>query len=206
MLLSTHPVADHPGADADMSQPSSITHLLIDWSNGNPSALEELTPQVQKELHALAQTYLRRGRPNQTLQPTALINELYLRLIDQSQSVHWECRSHFFGIAARLMRQILVDYARAHYAAKRGGDDVVVPLDEVLIVSRDRPPDVLELDEALDRLAEVDERKCRIVELRYFGGMSREEIAAACGLTLPTVKRDLRLAIAWLRRDLSHEH
>ena len=189
-----------------MSQPSSITHLLIDWSNGNPSALEELTPQVQRELHALAQTYLRRGRPNQTLQPTALINEVYLRLIDQSQPVHWECRSHFFGIAARLMRQILVDYARAHYAAKRGGEAVAVPLDEMLVVSHVRTPDVLELDEALDRLAEVDERKCRIVELRYFGGMSREEIAAVCGLTLPTVKRDLRLAIAWLRRELSQEH
>jgi RNA polymerase sigma-70 factor (ECF subfamily) len=187
----------------DMDEPSSITRLLVDWSNGNQAALAELTPQVQRELHALAQSYLRRGRRNQTLQPTALINELYLRLVDQSQPVHWECRSHFFGIAARLMRQILVDYARAHNADKRRV--VAVPLDEVVVASPDRPRDVLELDQVLARLAEVDERKCRIVELRYFGGMSREEIATACGLTLPTVKRDLRLAIAWLRRELSHD-
>jgi RNA polymerase sigma factor (TIGR02999 family) len=186
-----------------MTEPPSITRLLIDWSNGDQAALEELTPQVHRELHALARSYLHRGRRNQTLQPTALINEVYLRLIDQSQPVHWECRSHFFGIAARLMRQILVDYARAHHAVKRGGGAVVVTLNETLVLSPSRTPDVLELDEALARLTEADERKGRIIELRYFGGMSREEIAAACDLTLPTVKRDLRLAIAWLRRDLS---
>lgn len=154
------------------------------------------------ELRSLARTYLRRGR-NQTLQPTALINEVYLRLIDQTQPLHWEGRSHFFGIAARLMRHILVDYARAHCAVKRGGGAVVVTLDELVVFSPNRPPDLLEVDDALTRLAQVDERKARVVELRYFGGMSREEIATACGLTVATVKRDLRLAEAWLRRDLS---
>jgi RNA polymerase sigma-70 factor, ECF subfamily len=147
-------------------------------------------------------TYLNRGRRNQTLQPTALINEVYLRLTDQSQPVEWECRSHFFGIAARLMRQILVDYPRAHRAVKRGGEAAAVTLDEFVALAPSQAPDILEVDEALTRLTEVDERKPKIIELRYFGGMSREGIATACGLTIATVKRDLRLAEAWLRRDL----
>jgi len=157
---------------------------------------------VLGELRSLARTYLRRGRRNQTLQPTALINEVYLRLIDQTQPLHWEGRAHFFGIAARLMRHVLVDYARAHGAVKRGGGVVAVTLDEMVVFSPHCTPDLLEVDDALARLAQVDERKARVVELRYFGGLSREEIATACGLTLATVKRDLRLAEAWLRRDL----
>jgi RNA polymerase sigma-70 factor, ECF subfamily len=161
---------------------------------------------VQRELHALARTYLSRGR-RQTLQPTALINEVYLRLIDQSQLPPWQSRAHFFGIAARLMRHILVDYARAHHAAKRGGTAVVVTLPEtVAFAPSSHASDLLEVDEALSHLAQVDERKARVIELRYFGGMSREEIATACGLTLATVKRDLRLAEAWLRRDLGGWH
>jgi RNA polymerase sigma-70 factor, ECF subfamily len=160
---------------------------------------------VHRELHALARTYLNRSRRNQTLQPTALINEVYLHMIDQSQPIQWECRSHFFGIAARLMRQVLVDYCRAHKAVKRGGGAVPVTLDEMAAFSPSRLPDILEVDEALTRLAQVDERKVKVIELRYFGGMSREEIATACGLTIATVKRDLRMAEAWLRRELGSE-
>jgi RNA polymerase sigma-70 factor (ECF subfamily) len=185
-----------------MNASTSITRLLIEWSNGNIAALDELTPHVYRELHDLARTYFRRDRRNQTLQPTALINELYLRLIDQSLAIHWEGRSHFFGIAARLMRNILVDHARARQALKRGGDAVPLVLEETMALSQNHAPDILEVDDSLKRLAQVDERKAKVVELCYFGGMSREEIASASGLTLATVKRDLRLGKAWLRRDL----
>jgi RNA polymerase sigma-70 factor, ECF subfamily len=181
---------------------ASITGLLIQWSDGNQAALADLTPQVQRELHSLARTYLRRGRPNQTLQPTALINEAWLRLIDQSQPLRWENRAHFFGIAARLMRIVLVDYARSKGAAKRGGAAQAVTLEENVALSPSRTLDVLEVSEALDQLAKVDERKAKVIEFRYFGGMEREEIATALGLTLATVKRDLRLGEAWLRRFL----
>jgi RNA polymerase sigma factor (TIGR02999 family) len=183
-----------------MKDSRSITELLIDWSQGDPTALEELTPHVHRELHALARTYLSRRSRNHTLQPTELINEVYLRLIGQSQPVQWENRSHFFGIAARLMRLVLVDYARARSAAKRGGGTERVTLHETAVISPRGTPDILEVDQALSRLAELDERKGKVIELRYFGGMSREEIAAALGLTVPTVKRDLRLGEAWLRR------
>ena len=185
-----------------MGGSASVSQLLIAWGRGEAAALEQLTPRVYRELHKLARAYLRRGRPNQTLQPTALINEAFLRLLDQSQPVEWENRAHFYGIAARLMRMILVDYARAHHAAKRGGAGAPVTLEDCMAVSPSRPPDVLEIDEALDRLAAVDERKAKVIELRYFGGMDREEVAAALGLTVPTVKRDLRLGEAWLRRFL----
>jgi RNA polymerase sigma-70 factor, ECF subfamily len=186
-----------------MAGPASVSQLLIAWGQGEAAALEQLTPRVYRELHKVARAYLRRGRPNQTLQPTALINEAFLRLLDQSQPVPWESRAHFYGIAARLMRLILVDHARAHHAAKRGGAGEPVTLDDCMAVSPGRAPDVLEIDEALDRLAVVDERKAKVIELRYFGGMDREEVAAALGLTVPTVKRDLRLGEAWLRRFLS---
>jgi len=181
----------------------SITGLLNDWAGGDKSALEELTPLVYGELHALARTYLSRGRRHQTLQPTELIDELYLRLIDRSLPDHWENRSHFFGIAARLMRLVLVDHARERRAAKRGGGADPVTLKETMALSPARAPDVLEVDEALSRLGQLDERKAKVIELRYFGGMKREEIAEAMGLTLPTVKRDLRLGEAWLRRFLT---
>jgi RNA polymerase sigma factor (TIGR02999 family) len=181
---------------------ASITELLVSWREGNPAALEELTPRVHRELHALAKSYLRRGRPNQTLQPTAVVNEAWLRLLGPAQSPQWESRAHFFGIAARLMRLILTDYARAHYALKRGGEAEGVTLEETRVLSSGRAPDVLEVDEALDALAKVDERKAKVIELRYFGGMEREEIADALVLTLSTVKRDLRLGEAWLRQFL----
>ena len=144
-----------------MSGNHSVSELLIAWGNGEPAALEHLTPRIYHELHKLARAYLRRGRPNQSLQPTALINEAYLRLLDQGQPVQWENRAHFFGIAARLMRLILVDHARTRRAAKRGGDAGPVTLDDCMAVSPGRAPDVLEVDEALERLAQVDERKAK---------------------------------------------
>jgi RNA polymerase sigma factor (TIGR02999 family) len=185
-----------------MEGSASITGLLIQWSEGNQVALAELTPKVHRELHALARTYLRRGRPNQTLQPTALINEAWLRLIDQSQPIRWENRAHFFGIAARLMRIVLVDQIRSRRAAKRGAAAQAITLEETIALSPNHAPDVLEVSEALDRLAKVDERKAQVIELRYFGGMDREEISVAVGVSVATVKRDLRLGEAWLRRFL----
>ena len=168
-----------------MEESPSVSRLLIAWGRGEPAALEQLTPRVYRELHKLARAYL--------------------RLLDQSQPVQWENRAHFFGIAARLMRMILVDHARTHQAAKRGGAAAAVTLSDCIAVSPARAPDVLEIDEALDRLAAVDARKAKVIELRYFGGMDREEVAAALGLTVPTVKRDLRLGEAWLRRFLAGE-
>jgi RNA polymerase sigma-70 factor (ECF subfamily) len=187
-----------------MGESPSVSELLIAWGQGEPAALEQLTPQVYGELHKLARAYLRRSS-GQNLQPTELINEAFLRLLDQSQPVQWENRAHFFGIAARVMRMILVDHVRANHAAKRGGAVAAVTLDNCMAVSPGRAPDVLEIDEALDELAKVDERKARVIEMRYFGGMDREEVAAALGLTLATVKRDLRLGEAWLRRFLADE-
>src|SRR5271170_7358527 len=183
----------------------SVSELLIAWGQGEPAALEQLTPRVYGELHRLARAYLRRGSSGRSLQPTALINEAFLRLLDQSPPVQWENRAHFFGIAARLMRMILVDHARANHAVKRGGAAVNVTLEDCVAVSPTRAPDVLEINEALDGLAVVDERKAKVIEMRYFGGMDREEVAAALGLTLATVKRDLRLGEAWLRKFLSGE-
>src|SRR5581483_715763 len=182
-----------------------VTQLLVAWSQGDRGALDQLTPHVYRELHSLAKAYLRRGRPNQTLQPTALINEACLRLLGQTEPIEWENRAHFFGIAARLMRMVLVDYSRARNARKRGGSSDPVTLEEALVLSPGQLPDVLEIHEALDHLAKVDERKANVIELRYFGGMDREEIATVLQLTIPTVKRDLRLGEAWLRRYLRGE-
>lgn len=190
-----------------MAESQSISQLLVAWGRGEPAALEQLTPQVYQQLHKVARAYLRRGRPGQSLQPTALINEAYLRLLDQGKPIKFENRAHFFGIAARLMRVILVDHARARHAAKRGGEAVAVTLEDGFAMTPGRAPDVVEIHEALDRLAEVDERKAKVIEMRYFGGMDREEVAAALGLTLATVKRDLRLGEAWLRTFLEgHAH
>jgi RNA polymerase sigma factor (TIGR02999 family) len=189
-----------------MDSAATVTQLLDRWHQGDRTALEKLAPQVHRELHALARTYLKRGRPNQTLQPTALINEAWIRLIGQPSVLHWENRSHFFAIAARLMRIVLVDHARAHGAMKRGGGINALTLEDVPLLSPGKAPPILEVNEALDRLAKIDERKVKVIELRYFGGMSREEIALELGLTLATVKRDLRLAEAFLRRFLAGEN
>ncbi len=186
-----------------MEGSQSVSQLLIAWGRGEPAALEELTPRVYRELHKLARAYLRRGSSGHSLQPTALINETFLRLLDPSQPVEWESRAHFFGIAARTMRMILVDHARTQNAVKRGGDAAVITLDGCTAFSPHRAPDVLEVDQALQRLAEIDDRKAQVIEMRYFGGMDREEVATALGLTLATVKRDLRLGEAWLRRFLA---
>ena len=185
-----------------MGATHSVSQLLMAWGKGDPAALEQLTPRVYQELHKLARIYLRRG-PGRSMQPTALINEVYLRLLGQSPPATLENRAHFFGIAARLMRMVLVDEARRRQAAKRGGGGAVVTLDDCMAVDHERRPDVLEMNEALDRLASFDERKAKVIELRYFGGMDREEVAASLGLTVATVKRDLRLGEAWLRRFLS---
>jgi len=182
---------------------NQVTRLLLDWSKGDKAALDELMPFVYQELRQLAASYLRQEKQGHTLQPTALIHEAYLRLVDQD-TPHLENRAHFFGVAARLMRQILVDHARTRVAAKRGGGGQKISLDDAqgLVAVRDEPSELLALDEALKKLASFDERKCRVIEMRSFGGMSVEETASALGVSEPTVKRETRLAQSWLRREL----
>jgi RNA polymerase sigma factor (TIGR02999 family) len=181
-----------------------ITQLLMDWRGGDRAALEKLLPLVYDELHRLAQHYLRRESPGHTLQATALVNEAYLRLIDQQRS-DWQNRAHFFAVAARVMRHLLVDHARSRRYRKRGGGALRVSLEEADAATPEPALDLLALDEALERLAAIDERKVLIVELRYFGGLSFEETAAALGLSEVTVKRDWLKARAWLYRELRQE-
>src|SRR5262245_44477553 len=182
--------------------PSGITQLLVDWSNGRQGALAELLPVVYGELRRVARRSLRRERPNHTLSGTALVNEVYLQLVDQT-AVQWQNRAHFFVIAANLMRQILVQHARRHQAEKRGGGQYLLALDEAALVLPERPVDLVALDEALSSLAERDARKSRIVELRFFGGLSTEETAQVLGISPRTVKREWRLAKAWLYHELT---
>ena len=182
--------------------PNEITQLLVDWSNGRQEALAELLPVVYGELRRAARRSLRRERPNHTLSGTALVNEAYLQLVDQT-AVQWQNRAHFFGIAANLMRQILVQHARRHQAAKRGGGQYLLALDEAAGVPTERPVDLVALDEALSHLAERDARKSRIVELRFFGGLSAEETTEVLGISPRTVKREWRLAKAWLYHELT---
>jgi len=184
------------------SSTHQMTQLLIDWSNGDKAALDLLIPLVDSELRWLAGHYMRRERPEHTLQTSALVNEAYLRLIDQ-KNVNWQNRAHFFGIAAKLMRQVLIDHARARQSAKRGGEAEQVSLDEMAIVSQERSAELLALDEALERLAAFDQRKARIVELRFFGGLNLEETAEVLGISSPTVQREWRSAKAWLHKSLS---
>lgn len=185
-----------------MTPPESrqITALLRDWRNGDEQALERLIPLVNDELRRLAARYLRRERPDHTLQPTALVNEAWLQLIGQQQD--WQSRAHFMGVAARLMRRILVDHARTHAAMKRGQGAAALPLDEALAVPGSTAPDVIALDDALHDLAKLDERKSRIIELRYFGGLSMEEMAEVMSLSVATLRREMRLAEAWLGRQM----
>lgn len=184
--------------------PNEITPLLLRWSQGDESALQLLLPVVYQELHRLAQSYLRRERADHTLQPTALIHEAYLRLMKQDFP-EWQSRNHFFGVAARLMRQILVEHARAHTAAKRGGGTVDITLDEAWQYSTEKAAELIALDDALQTLAQFDERKVRIIEMRYFGGMSLEETATALNLSIATINNETRLAKAWLHRELSEQ-
>ncbi len=183
-----------------------VTQLLLAWSGGDRAALDRLIPLVHAELHGLAKRYMRRERAEHTLQTTALINEAYVRLIN-AQEVHWQNRAHFFAIAARLMRQILVDFARERGYQKRGGAARRVDFEEALLVSQGRDEDLVALDEALSALAEFDARKGRVVELRFFGGLSIEETAEALKVSPETVRRDWRLAKSWLLRRLTEgEH
>jgi RNA polymerase sigma factor (TIGR02999 family) len=177
-----------------------VTRLLAEWAKGHSEALEELTPLVYRELRQLAAGYLRRERQGHTLQPTALVHEAYLRLVDQTKQPNWQSRSHFYGVAARLMRQILVDHARRKRADKRAG--IRVPLEEAVSFARDRGPDLLALDMGLNELEKIDPRKCKTVELRYFGGLSTDEIARSLEISERTARRDLRMAEAWLCREM----
>ena len=176
----------------------------MDWSNGDQAALDKLLPLVNTELRQLARRYMRRENPGHTLQTSALVNEAYLRLIDQ-QRVRWQNRAHFLGIAAQLMRRILIDHARKHHYAKRGGGAVRVSLDEAAVVTQARAAELLAVDEALEKLTAMDARKGRIVELRFFGGLSLEETAEVMGISSPTVQREWRAAKAWLHRMLTDE-
>ena len=182
---------------------TEITGLLIDWSNGDQTALDKLLPLVEKELRRIAHSYMRREDPDHTLQTTALVNEAYLKLIDQKKT-RWQNRAHFFGIAAQIMRRILLNYARDKHRKKRGGNVVQVSLSEVSVVSLEKTGELVALDEALHRLALVDERKSRVVELRYFGGLDVDETAEVLKVSPVTVMRDWKFAKAWLVREIGH--
>ena len=183
----------------------NVTVLLKQLSEGHQDVFSELVPLLYDELRRLASYYLRRERGNHTLQPTALVHEAYLRLVDQKE-VQWKNRSHFFGIAAQQMRRILVDYARSHQAAKRGGAAAKVSLDDAMIVSKENPGQVLVVDETLTRLAAFDPQQAKIVELRVFGGLTIEEVAEVLGISSATVKREWTVARAWLTREINQQH
>ena len=185
--------------DQDQAQ---LTRLLEQVNSGGDGALEQLMPAVYSELRRQAARYLRRERRNHTLQPTALVNEAFIKLIDQ-RNVRWQNRAHFFGVAAQAMRRIVVDHARARHRVKRGGVQHAVTLDEAMIAGEARSIDVLALDEALTRLAAIDERQARIVELRYFAELGVEETAEVMGLSPATIKREWSMARAWLQAELT---
>jgi RNA polymerase sigma-70 factor (ECF subfamily) len=182
-----------------MSATHNVTALLAQWANGDEQALNDLTPIVYKELRQLAAAYLRKEQQGHTLQPTALVHEAYIRLVDQ-KSPQFQNRSHFFGVAARLMRQILVDHARRRHAAKRAA--VSVSLESVVSFEKERSGDLLALDSGLNQLEKLDPRKCKAVELRYFVGLSMEEIAQTLAVSEVTVRRDLRMAEVWLQNQI----
>ena len=181
-----------------------VTELLLAWSRGDQTSLEKLTPLVYRELRRLAHRYMGGERAGHTLQATALVHEAYLRLVDAPQ-MRWQNRAHFFAVSAQLMRHILVDFARARHNLKRGGEAKRVSLDEALVIAEDQDDDLVALDDALSNLAAIDERKSRVVELRFFGGLSLEETAEVLKVSVGTVRRDWTLARAWLHRELSRE-
>jgi RNA polymerase sigma-70 factor (ECF subfamily) len=187
-----------------MTTPSTeeVTQLLVAWSNGNKAALDRLMPLVYRELHRLARRRLGRESAGHTLQTTALVNEAYLRLVGQKES-QWQNRAHFFAIAAQMMRRILVDYARSRHYAKRGGGAPKVSFDEIMAVSGGRAEDVVALDEALTTLGKLDQRKSKMVELRFFGGLTIEETAEVLGVSPGTIRRDWTLTKAWLQREIN---
>jgi RNA polymerase sigma-70 factor, ECF subfamily len=186
----------------DSLAPHDVTQLLLDWSDGDRAALDKLVPIVHDELRALAHSYMRRERAEHTLQTTALVNEAYVRLVD-CRRTRWQNRAHFFGVAAQAMRRILVDYARARRNAKRGGGEARVPLEDAAQAAEDRPAEFVALDEALAKLEGLDPRKARVVELRFFGGLSGEETAEVLGLSPATVQREWQIAKLWLLREVS---
>ena len=184
-----------------MSSHTDITGLLVDWGNGDQAALDKLLPLVERELHRLAHSYMRREDRDHTLQTTALINETYLRLVDQKK-VHWQNRAHFFGIAAQIMRRILLNYARDQNRLKRGGHAIHVSLSHANVMPAEKNRELISLNDALNRLEAIDERKSKVVELRYFGGLSVEEVAEVLKISPVTVMRDWQFAKAWLQREL----
>lgn len=187
-----------------MTSSQEVTQLLLAWSEGDQSAFEKLMPLVYEELRRVARRYMRRERAGHTLQTTAVVNEAYLRLIDASQ-VQWQNRAHFFAVSANLMRRILVDYARSRNYIKRGGGAHLLPLDEAAVFSAEQAPDLVALDDALSALSALDERKSRVVELRFFGGLSVEETAETLKVSPRTVLNDWSLAKAWLLREISKQ-
>ncbi len=185
-------------------RPNEITQLLINWSNGDELALEQMMPLVYDELRRMANQYMQSQRSDHTLQPTALINEMYVKLAGAEEQ-SWKNRAHFFGVAAQAMRHILVDYARHRGYEKHGGKAQRIDFDAAIIVSNERAAGLVELDEALKKLAELDERKSRVVELKYFGGLGNEEIAEVLKVSKKTVTRDWQFARMWLLRELSNQ-
>jgi RNA polymerase sigma factor (TIGR02999 family) len=192
----TGPIGDSPPPGQD------VTQLLRAWTEGDTQALERLTPLVYQELYRRAHWQMAREQVGHTLQATALVNEIYIRMVDL-RGVSWRDRAHFFAMSSRLIRQILIDAARSKHAQKRGGQSPHVTIDESLLVSEEPRADVIALDDALTTLAKIDARKSRVVELRFFGGLDIEETAAVLDVSPETVKRDWKLAKAWLRRELS---
>jgi len=187
-----------------LSEPSAqnVTKLLVQWSRGDPEALDALMPLVYEELRRVARYYLKQEKQSHTLSSTALVHEAYLRLINQKE-VTWQNRAHFFGVAAQMMRRILVDHARRHGYAKRGGGALTLALEEALATPQRRELSLVALDDALDSLAKLDDRQSRMVELRFFGGLSIEETSEVLGVSVPTVKREWASARAWLFREIS---
>ncbi len=185
-----------------IAKSEEITELLLAWNRGDDRARDELMPLIYDELRRVARNLLRRERPGHTLQPTALVNEAFLRMVDQSR-VNWQNRAHFFGAAARLMRQVLVNHAEARQAAKRGGQAERVSINEIDLTAVEHEVDLVALDETLKRLEQIDPPQSRIVELRYFSGLTIEEIAEVMNISPATVKREWSTARAWLRRELS---
>jgi RNA polymerase sigma factor (TIGR02999 family) len=184
------------------TQTHELTQLLVDWSNGDTAALEKLLPLIDQELRRLAHRYMSRERAGHTLQTTALVNEAFVRLVNRT-NVNWQNRAHFFGIAASLMRTILVDHARSHACAKRGGGAFNLELDETMIVSKQKASEVLALDDALNELARLDPQQSRVVELRFFGGLTVEETAEVLHVSPATIKREWSTAKAWLYHELA---
>lgn len=190
-----------PKKDRPRGLPRDVPQTLVDWSRGNQDVLDQLIPVVYRELRRLADQYLRRHRPDNTLQATAVVHEAYLHFVNQTD-VRWQSKAQFFGIAANLIRQIIIDHARGHQAAKRGGGELPLSLDEAVEWSEARSADLLVLDEAMTRLAAIDPQQARVVELRFFGGLTVEETAEFLGVSPRTVKREWRIAKAWLQCEL----